>query len=221
MAKGEIIPTGSAASLIKQAGERHRITSAGRVINSSFYADTDLIETLLPEVGDNHPVFTGLFVTDIVVTKEGQLSRAEIVYDQPNRARATEINPPFSTGTGGGTDTELLAATSNAQEIPIEQHPDYGTWTAAQKASLAGVTSYLLPNPTFTRTTFVTTWSWTESAVVENVGKLEDPTGMTSPTASKWLKVAYDVREVGGGWEITEVWQYASKGWSTLVYESA
>jgi hypothetical protein len=50
------------------------------------------------------------------------------------------------------------------------------------------------------------------------VGTRNAPTGMTSPTAGRWLKMRLSIRKSGNVVEKSETWQYASAGWDDHIY---
>jgi hypothetical protein len=104
----------------------------------------------------------------------------------------------------GGTGNSK-ASDANGAQIPLRQHPNYPNMSAAIKED---VEAYIQPQPIYTYTSIVNTFSFTESNVVDGVGELSAPTGMTSPTANCWLKMSKTVSPVGSKYRITETWQH-------------
>ena len=117
----------------------------------------------------------------------------------------------------GGTGTSK-ASDSNGVELPIELNPN---WSLSWESTKPGVTSFIAPQPTYTYTQIVNSFTFSESNIVENVGTLDSPTGMTSPSANKWLKTSKTVTPQGGKYQITETWQYNASGWDTDIYSSS
>jgi len=114
----------------------------------------------------------------------------------------------------GGTGTSK-SSDSNAVELPIKRNPN---WSISWEDSKPGYESFIVPQPTYTYTQIVNSFTFSESNIVDNVGTINSPTGMTSPSANKWLKTSKTVTPQGGKFQITETWQYASNGWDTEVY---
>jgi len=81
--------------------------------------------------------------------------------------------------------------------------------------------TYLAPVPIYRRIENVASFVFSEANIVENVGKREAPTGMTTPTAGKWLKTRLSITQEGGRFIQTEEWAYASAAWDGPEYESA
>jgi hypothetical protein len=137
---------------------------------------------------------------------------------------ASGVTPPVG--------TVIQEADTNTIEIPIEQHPDFSAGQSVYDengvlvtpyvgALKPGVTSYLLASPTYTRTEIAASFTFSEANIVAAVGTRSTPTGMTSPTANKWLKTRLGVRKTGSVVEKSETWQYAGPGtrvWDTDIY---
>ena len=84
---------------------------------------------------------------------------------------------------------------------------------------LDGVEGKLEPQPTYRRSEVLDDFTFSEENIINDVGKIMDPTGMSGPTAKKWLKVGFSVRQAGVKFEQTETWQYADNEWSTDLYD--
>jgi hypothetical protein len=115
------------------------------------------------------------------------------------------------------TGTVTLSADANLIDEPISNHP---TLTEQQKADLiaAGVESYAIPQPVFSREQVLNTFLFSEANVISNVGKINLPTSMTSPTTNKWLKMSLVVQQTGVKFVKRESWQYSDTGWNTYIY---
>lgn len=131
----------------------------------------------------------------------------------------------------GGTGTSKASDASTYEE-PIEQHPDYSEGSsevngvptligAGGTTTHPGVTGYLKPSTTYTYTQIVNSFTFSESNIVENVGSLNTPTGVSGATGTNWLKVGKSVSPVGDKYQITETWQYLPGGWKTSIYGTA
>jgi hypothetical protein len=114
----------------------------------------------------------------------------------------------------GGTGTSK-ASDSNGVELPIELN---GNHSKSWETTKPGVTSFIAPQPTYTYTQIVSNFTFSESNIVENVGTIDSPTGMSSPSANKWLKTSKTVTPQGDKYQITETWQYSASGWDTDIY---
>ena len=114
----------------------------------------------------------------------------------------------------GGTGTSK-SSDSNAVELPIKRNPN---WSISWEDSKPGYESFIVPQPTYTYTQIVNSFTFSESNIVDNVGTINSPTGMTSPSANKWLKTSKTVTPQGGKYQITETWQYNASGWDTDIY---
>lgn len=145
----------------------------------------------------------GLILESISLSKFKGVSRATLNY-----VTAEELVAKYVTGVTQSSD-------SNASEEPIETHPDYST---AWETSKPGVTSFLLPSPTYTRTEVQNSFSFSQSNIVDDVGTIDTPTGLTGAESGKWLKTSKTVSQQGDKFAITETWQYNKNGWDTDIY---
>ena len=211
----------------KDSRKKSRSTSG----NTATYRYTQKVGTAVSNaIGEADPADATIFLKEINFDPNpgGGFETVELVY-----APTTPGDP--STGPVG---TITFEADSNAIEIPIQQHPNiylpkcerddegvYHAWlspTAPGELATAtdhpGVETYWIPQPTFTRTEVLSSFTFSEANIVSAVGTRNAPTGMTSPTANKWLKTRLSVRKSGNVVEKTEAWQYASAGWDTDIY---
>lgn len=147
----------------------------------------------------------GLYLESIAMSKFKGVGRATLNFVTKEQ---------LVTGSYGGTGTSK-ASDSNASEQPLEQNQ---IWIAAGRPDLPGVTGYLAPQPTYTYTQIVNSFTFSEANIIAGVGSLSSPTGMSSPTAGKWLKTSKTVTPQGDKYEITETWQYSNTAWGTALY---
>ncbi len=122
-----------------------------------------------------------------------------------------EILPPV------GTVTQDVDA--NAIEIPISKSGISDGDIADNKRD--GVEAYLSPQPIYRRTEILGSFTFNESNIIDDVGKIDDtPEGIVTPSVAKWLKVGLTVRTVGAKYEKVETWQYAENEWDTNIYDT-
>jgi hypothetical protein len=210
----------------KDSGKKSRTTSG----NNATYRYTQKVGVAVSTaLGEADPADATIFLKDINFDPSpgGGYETVELVYGP-----STPGDP--STGPVG---TITLESDSNTIEIPIQQHPNFyapdsyrdpetGVYHAFLKAGgggpggtdYPGVESYLVPQPTFTRTEVLSSFTFSEANIIANVGKRDAPTGMTSPAANKWLKMRLSIRKSGNVIEKSETWQYASGDWKSDIY---
>jgi hypothetical protein len=205
--------------LERKDSKRKTRTTSG---NSAIYRYTQKVGTAVSNVlGEADPADATIFLKSINFdpTPGGGYETVELVY-------APNDPPSFNTAPAG---TITYEADANAIEIPIQQHPSYSPGTSYRDADgvfhaflganeKIGVEAYLLPQPTFTRTEVLSSFTFSEANIISGVGTINAPTGMTSPTAGKWLKTRLSVRKSGSVVEKSESWQYASGGWDADIY---
>jgi len=120
---------------------------------------------------------------------------------------------------------------SNAIEIPLEQNANWsGTIDAARVpgGALEGVTDFLSPQPVYRRREILSSFTFSEPNVIDNVAtyftaaqmNTEGLSGVVSGN-NHWLKVSKTVRQVGSKYDQVEAWQHASNGWNTDIYSAA
>jgi len=190
--------------------------------NTATYRYTQAVGTAVSEsIGDEDPADSTIILRSINFDPNpgGGYETVELVYEPPN--------PP--TGPTPPVGTITYEADANAIEIPIQQHPDYDE--AASKTDkngvfipvvageeMPGVESYLVPQPTFLRVEILSSFTFTEAAIISGVGTRCAPTGLGSPTTDAWLKTRLSIRKNGNVVEKSETWQFASRGWNAKLY---
>jgi hypothetical protein len=116
----------------------------------------------------------------------------------------------IGTSTSGGLylatiDTEASKGLTRATltYVPLEMLINYGgtTTTKSSDASTNNV-------PQYSYTQIVTSFTFSEANIIDGVGQLSAPPGMTSPTTDKWLKTGKSVSPTGDKYQITETWEY-------------
>lgn len=187
------------------------ITARGRAVLRKYACQYSLVESLIPPIGTPDSGFSDMLFVRAAYVRDGDAAMLTLRYEP------ADVEQPL---TPDGSD-KVLRVSANAIEIPIEQHPDYSPSWASSKA---GVTSYLSPQPTVTRTVRRTNFVYSESNVVYNVGKRVAPPNISGATVANWLKTARDCGDVGVSatgqriTEITDSYQYAENGWDTDIY---
>lgn len=153
----------------------------------------------------------------------GGYETIELVYADP--VTGSPGTPPVG--------TIIQETDSNMIELPIQQHPGFSSGSSTYDDAgnlitpyvtsklLPGVTSFLSPQPTYTRTEMLSSFTFSEANIISNVGKRQAPTGMTSATAAKWLKTRLSIRKIGKVVEKSESWQYAQNDWESVIYADA
>jgi hypothetical protein len=209
----------------KDSGRKTRTVTG----NTATYRYTQKVGTAVSNaIGEADPADATIFLRAINFEPSpgGGFETVELVY---------EPSSPGDPSTGpAGTIT--FETDSNVIEIPIQQHPAYYAADSYRDADGVfhaflfdngsgppatdhpGVESYLVPQPTFTRTEVLSSFTFSEANIISAVGTRNAPTGMTSPTANKWLKMRLSIRKSGNVVEKSESWQYASGGWDAHIY---
>ncbi len=174
-----------------------------------YWTAKDGAEALLPSPGaaSTEAGHTGLLLQDVEIfpSEDPTAVFVRLIYRDPD-VILRQV---------GTTIRESEAA---IQEVPIEHKTGL---TDPEKATLkaAGVKSFIVPSVTYSRTTFSSSFTFTEANLVDGVGLIDNaPTGMTAPTANRWLKTALTVRKAGSDVEVRNTWMYDTNGWSTVLY---
>jgi hypothetical protein len=192
--------------------------------NGAEYRYTQKVGTAVSEtLGAADPADATIVLREINFDPNpgGGYETVTLVYAPPNPMN-WQSPPPV---------TVTYETDANDIEIPIQQHPNYdaGNSVLDEAGNLVtaalnpgglkpGVTSYIVPQPTFTRTEVLSSFTFSEANIILNVGKRIAPTGMTSPTTSAWLKTRLSIRKNGNVVEKSESWQYASGLWDADIY---
>jgi hypothetical protein len=190
--------------------------------NNATYRYTQKVGTAVTNaLGDADPADATIVLQSINFnpTPGGGYETVELVYGPPTPS--TGHTPPVGTVTQD--------ADANAIEIPIQQHPDYSAGTSYRDKDgvfhaflgaheKIGVESYLVPQPTYTRTEVLSSFTFSEANIISAVGTINAPTGVASPTTNAWLKTRLGIRKNGNVIEKSETWQYASGLWDTDIY---
>jgi hypothetical protein len=163
------------------------------------YSDSKLRESNIRNVGPTNAIVTLTYV--------------------PNEWGATE--PPESLPPVGTITKEIDA---NPIMLPIEQNANVSASDIDQgrkqgKGDLAGIDGFLSPQPIYTRTEILGSYTFSEANAIDNVARVFTTAqmatqGLSGATTLLWLKVGLNVRTVGDKYEKTERWQYAENGWN-------
>lgn len=203
----------------KDSKRKSRTTSG----NTATYRYTQKVGTAVSNaLGEADPADATIFLQAVNFdpTPGGGYETVELVYGPNNGS---------SSGVVGPVGTITYESDANAIEIPIQQHPNYSPGSSYRDSDgifhaflsgndHPGVESYMVPQPTFTRTEVLSSFTFSEANIISAVGTRNAPTGMTSPTAGKWLKTRLAIRASGSVVEKSESWQYASAGWDADIY---
>ena len=222
---------GYSGTVLKERMNSPSITnsSKGPEVNEVFsanYADAEAAITARGYTyGDPCPIAAGAYSTatlsEIIIQKGGP-KNAQITYvwkvPDPNDAA-----PPVGTLT--------LEADSNVINIPIGQHPDATSQNYDEQKKIGigdweGIESVLSPQPVFTRTEIISSFTFSEANIIENVAKRfsgaqMNSEGMSSASDNKWLKMQLSVGTSGDAFRKRERWQYAENGWRADLYGAA
>ena len=120
----------------------------------------------------------------------------------------------------------IRSTDATAQEVPIEQHPDYSdAQSEAEGVPVVngepkpGVVSYLVPGAIYRRSEYATTANF--SGMATNLGKRDTPTGGPS-IGGGWIKTGIQIDENEDGSMVrTETWLWSPNGWDTDIYEES
>lgn len=163
-----------------------------------------------------------LFLGEINVQKSKGVSRIDLTYVTPQ-----VLNDKYKTGSD-----PVKSSSASVSSRPIWQHPlcdnpnGYlnNEVPSVNGTEYPGVDSYFVPNITYTRDEQLSSFSFTPSNLLDDVGRTQAPTGLSGATAQQWLKVSKEVDQSGEVYTIRETWQHAgiSAGtanvWPTDIY---
>jgi hypothetical protein len=160
-------------------------------------------------------------------TSDGYPLESINVQQQKGKAVATMTYKNWSAGSiTAPAGTVFRNSDGAAQSVPIETHPSYGKADSESQGvpvvngePKTGVETYQIPSVVYSRTRVESSFTFSESNLVANVGTRNSPAGLSGATANAWLKTGINVQENDEGATVTETWLYAKYGWDTDIYE--
>lgn len=133
-----------------------------------------------------------------------------LIYQDPESSGST------SSRTAGDVIQESRAA---FQEVAIEDSRLGLSQSQIDSYIAQGVTSKSVYTLTYTRTEYFNSFTFTEANMVDMVGRIDTPTGVTTPTANAWLQSGRSVRKSSDSlYEVTDEWTYDKGLWDTTIY---
>jgi len=233
---------GDLSTLVQQTGRTEVFSREGSRIVTTYKTDYSNVAATKQDIGDQHPVSTSLYVSEVSVTRDGDdYCTVQTTWEPKAVTQTTSM--PLQGRSAGDIDYSLDV---NAYAVPIKQHPNYwtpeygpepdaathgeGPWLYDSNGTFAlgaavtlykheGVTDFNQTTSVWTKRELVAGWTATEANVKGGLNKIEVPDGMTTPTAGLWLKTDYRANSVSGSlWEVTESWTMLQDGWAPLVY---
>lgn len=207
-------------------------TARGAEVTEIYHCDYASAEAAITarglDFGDACPIAGGVYSTALLETiqinkvgpRQGQVI---YIYKVPDPS-----SPDLPVG------TVILEADSNTIDIPIGQHPSalshfppvYDQEKQTGVGDWEGIEAYLSPQPIFTRTEIISSFTFSEANIIKNVacrmtGALMALEGMTGATDDKWLQVQLSIKAQGDSYEKTKRFQYDSAGWNDEIYAVA
>lgn len=157
-----------------------------------------------------HPNHMTLILWEVSITENGKpgLCDVELTY-----------KPPDYTGTSTThRDTDVQKSSQASwQEVPLDDDRlvTSSILTSAQAISLRkkGYQTWGMGTVEYTYTEWLSTFSWDEADIIANIGETENPVGVNSPTAGKWLRIGLNIRTDGDLVERSKTWRYSRVGW--------
>ena len=199
---------------------QRRRTADGRIVDT-YTMPPGQLATFLAGFTFGSTAVDGLVLAEIDETQQGGSVKVALTF----------VPPATYTKSFGGTSVTMKEGDSNATEIPIWQHPDCSNadgWRDNEIPIVGGngksgnVQAYLVPAPTYSTNRVVNSFTWSQTNIIDKVGKRQAPTGLTGATAARWLKTAFVPTEEGDVVRIRETWQYNPVGvWDADIYEDA
>ncbi len=210
---------GTALQIYPSYPQKTRDTSDNWILTYKYWCQASQAESLLPATGSAPPggIHTTLDLTAVTITPKTdnpKMVDIEIIYTEPNFSPWVPVQP-------GEVRYESDAG---VQDANIAQRLiDLGSSESDKNDAINDLKkkTYLAPVPIFRRIENMSSLAWTEANIVENVGKRQDPTGMTSPSAGKWLKTRRSIQSQGTRQIMTEEWAYSTSAWDGPEYENA
>ena len=185
-------------------------------VTRRYYVPTSALAAFLTglSTSDTDPIWTDAKLVGASVAMAGSTNRVKMV-----ELRYEPDSWTFTiTGPVGSVTRE---ADANPMEVPVAKAPGSPSESEIEAAIADGIEATLVPMPVYRRTEVKSSFTWNESNIIGNVGKIDDsPEGMTSPTAGAWLQNEHRVTEQSGVVTETFGWQYNPTGWDTTLYDS-
>lgn len=190
------------------------------------YADAEAAITAAGfSFGDAHPAPYGNSVLrEIGIDKDGPKNAIVSIIYFPEEW-ATSI--PEDSPSVGNIQFE---GDANTIDVPLGQSPDATSQNYDAKKNIGigawkGIQAYLDPRPIFRRIEVLSSFTFTEQNIVENVARRYSSAqmateGLAQATDNFWLKTGRRIRGVGDKFEQADQWQY-SKLWDTDLYGAA
>jgi len=182
--------------------------SSGPRITEIYHCDKDNT-AWIPAFGTPHPVHTALVLVDWDIDEGKKFSTVILQYRLRTWQAGGGVTMPPAT-------TETKSADGNAIEINIKQNKNY---SSSWEKSKPDVNSYVSPQPVYTYEKVYDWFTWSESNIISTVGTRQDPPGLISPTADKWLHMGRAIVEQGKSIIVRDTYQYAANGWDTDIYD--
>lgn len=183
----------------------------GWELTFKYWTSLEAVLGLIPahDTPSTQSGFEACRLTDVTVADNGIAGMVDLTLVYRNLAAGGGTHAP------GETRKE---STTSFQDVDIDDPrlvTDLG-YTAAQILVMKGRHQKRVDinSVEYTLTTYLDSFAWSQSAIVGNVGKIEAPTDMTSPTAGRWLNVGSRVSQTGDGLiEQSTTWKYHVLGW--------
>lgn len=190
------------------------ISAAGSITRRYVNETTDEA-AFLAQYSVGTSVYSGLVLSDITIRRAKGFNRYDLKYVTAEELVQIQY---------GGTGTSKSSDVSSYEE-PIEQHPGYDDGQSEAEGvpivsgkKMEGVTGYLKPATTYSKTTITNSESFSELNLTSGVGDLGTPDGVTGATGTNWLKVGKSITPVGDKYQTVETWQFLPGGWEPLLY---
>lgn len=178
--------------------------------------------------GTADAVYTSSKLREMQVDKNGPKNAIVTLTYVPDEW--IDVTPPESLPPVG---TITYDTDSNVITLPLANNPDVTDADldkdkniGAPGGPLEGIEGFLSPQPIFTRTEILGSFTFSQGNIIEDVARVFTAAqmataGMSGATDDRWLKTALRVRTVGDKFEKVEQWQYAENGWAKPPYKDA
>ena len=211
-------------------------------IVETYSSPTELTESFVGgyDFGQPHPKYSFALLSQIAVSEPPAGHR--VANGASDNTAFDKVTLTFSVasgtsgGGGGGSDRPpvgyaTVSASSAAQDIPIELHPDYdgvevdpvsGTsWPQIGSITKKGVEAYYVPASQFTivQTLTQTQFSFSKANLVSGLGEKQAPPYLTGASGVNWLLIQRDPAiNADGSVTLTRTWLYNQAGWDLEIY---